>query len=714
LAGTILTLAIASERDTVAARQRARQIARLLGFDSQDQTRISTAVSEIARNAFNYAGGGRVEYSIDGRTAPQLFIIQIKDSGPGVSDLEDILEGRYKSATGMGLGILGARRLMDQFQIESAPRKGTTIWLKKLLPSRTRVWKPQDLAGLAATLASERPQDAFQELQHQNQELLNALEEIRTRQIELTRLNRELEDTNRGVVALYAELDEKADHLRRADELKSRFLSNMSHEFRSPLNSILALSGLLLNGSDGPLSAEQQLQTDYIRKAARDLLDLVNDLLDLAKVEAGKVEAKPVEFRVADLFAALRGMLRPLLLNQAVDLAFEDVDHIPTMFSDEGKISQILRNFISNALKFTEQGEVRVSAALAENNDVIFSVSDTGIGIAPEDQQRIFQDFAQVDNPIQRRVKGTGLGLPLSKKLANLLKGDVQVESRLGIGSRFSVRLPLRYESEPALSLTSASAIAVAEADTGSLPVLVLEDKVEMMMMYRSYLKNSGFHLIPAATIREAQEILESIRPRVIILDVVLRSEDSWRLLAEIKNNARTRDIPVVIASTIEDQAKAFHLGAHDYLLKPVERPGLLAKLKELTDTRRILIIDDDERDRYLLKQHFRESALVIQEASDGLDGIREAAKERPDAIILDLSMPGMSGFEVLDALKIGAATKDIPVVICTSRILTEQERLQLEGKTAAILNKEGYGRREIAEVIRRAVAPARLPASAV
>ena len=165
---------------------------------------------------------------------------------------------------------------------------------------------------MAASLAREGPQDAFQELQHQNQELLNALEEIRTRQIELTRLNRELEDTNRGVVALYAELDEKADHLRRADELKSRFLSNMSHEFRSPLNSILALSGLLLDRSDGELTAEQEQQAEYIRKAARDLLDLVNDLLDLAKVEAGKVEAKPVEFRVADLFAALRGMLRPL------------------------------------------------------------------------------------------------------------------------------------------------------------------------------------------------------------------------------------------------------------------------------------------------------------------------------------------------------------------------------------------------------------------
>jgi signal transduction histidine kinase/DNA-binding response OmpR family regulator len=716
MAGTILTLAIACERDTVAARQRARQLARLLGFEAQDQTRISTAVSEIARNAFNYAGGGRVEYSIEGRTSPQLFIVKIKDSGQGVRNLEDILEGRYQSQTGMGLGILGARRLMDQFQIESAPGKGTTIWLKKLLPRGARVWKPQDLPSLAAMLEGEGPQDAFQELQHQNQELLNALEEIRTRQIELTRLNRELEDTNRGVVALYAELDEKADHLRRADELKSRFLSNMSHEFRSPLNSILALSGLLLDRSDGELTVEQEQQANYIRRAARDLLDLVNDLLDLAKVEAGKVEAKPVEFRPADLFAALRGMLRPLLLNQAVDLVFEDVDQIPTMFSDEGKISQILRNFISNALKFTERGEVRISASLAGNNDVVFSVADTGIGIAPEDQQRIFQDFAQVDNPIQRRVKGTGLGLPLSKKLATLLGGEVRVESRSGTGSTFTVQLPLIFEQRVELSLVSESAIAAAE-DAGGKPVLVLEDKVEMMMMYRSYLKNSEFQLLPASTIRDAQEVLERIRPSVIILDVVLRAEDSWRFLADLKQDVRTRDIPVMIASTIEDQAKAFHLGADEYLLKPVERAPMLERLRALTAAShpaRILIIDDEDRDRYLLKQQLRESGLVIQEASDGAEGLREAAKENPNAIILDLTMPGMSGFEVLDALKANPATRHIPVVICTSRVLTESERLSLEGRILAILSKGGSAQNEIAEVVRRAVSTAGLPAPVV
>ncbi len=378
----------------MAARQRARQIARLLGFDTQDQTRISTAVSEIARNSYNYAGGGRVEYLLEGRTPPQLFIIKMTDSGPGIRELDTILEGRYRSPTGMGLGIIGAQRLMDQFQMSSVPGKGTTIWLKKLLPPRAGLIGNSDLGRIANALAEERPQDPLQELQYQNQELLAAFQEIQTRQTELIRLNREMEDTNRGVVALYAELDEQADHLRRADQLKSRFLSNMSHEFRSPLNSILALTGLLQARANGDLSPDQDQQVGYIKRAAHDLLDLVNDLLDLAKVEAGKVEAKPLEFDVSNLFAALRGMLRPLLINQSLDLVFDNVVDIPVIYSDEGKVSQILRNFISNSLKFTERGTIRVSAALTGPDEVSFSVADTGDWrIAPA--QRIRSKFSR-------------------------------------------------------------------------------------------------------------------------------------------------------------------------------------------------------------------------------------------------------------------------------------------------------------------------------
>jgi signal transduction histidine kinase/CheY-like chemotaxis protein len=699
----ILSVTIHYEHDTVAARQRARQIARLLGFDPQDQTRIATAVSEIARNAFNYAGGGRVEYLLEGKSAPQLLIIKIADSGPGIRNLNTILEGRYHSQTGMGLGIIGARRLMDQFQIESEPGRGTTIWLKKLLPKRSPLIRELEVSQIANSLIHEKPQDAFQELQSQNKELLRALEEIRTRQTELTRLNRELEDTNRGVVALYAELDEKADHLRRADELKSRFLSNMSHEFRSPLNSILALSGLLLGRADGDLNAEQSQQVGYVKRAAQDLLELVNDLLDLAKVEAGKVEAKPVDFEAANLFAALRGMLRPLLLNQSVDLVFADVTHIPCIFSDEGKVSQILRNFISNSLKFTERGEIRVSAAVTGDDEISFSVSDTGIGIAPENLDLIFQDFTQVDNPIQRRVKGTGLGLPLSKKLATLLGGQVAVRSRPGEGSEFTLRIPLKYrEVDQERSVRPIEWVR----DPTSLPVLVVEDSPEMMMMYKSYLKGSGFQVLPAGTTREGEDILDRIRPAAIILDIVLRSEHTWAFLARLKQDRRTSGIPVLIASTIEDQAKAYHLGADRYLVKPIERPQLVRELKALTGSQpeyRVLIIDDEERDRYILRQKLNALPLAITEAHTGNEGVRMACNDNPNLIFLDLGMPDLSGFEVLEKLK-SPTVAEIPVIIVTSRILADSERTELMRRAIAIVGKQDLEQANLGELLKFAM----------
>lgn len=698
----ILSITIHFEHDTVAARQRARQIAKLLGFDSQDQTRISTAVSEIARNAFNYGGGGRAEYLLEGKSAPQLFIVRISDSGPGIHDLNAILEGRYQSPTGMGLGIIGSQRLMDHFQIESSPGRGTTVWLKKLLPKRARVVGAAELAEIANTLVREQPQNALQELQLQNRELLAALEGIRSRQSDLERVNRELEDTNRGVVALYAELDEKADHLRRADQLKSRFLSNMSHEFRSPLNSIMALSGLLLARTDGDLTSEQDQQVGYVRRAAQDLLDLVNDLLDLAKVEAGKVEAKPVDFEASNLFAALRGMLRPLLLNQSVDLIFEPADHIPHMFTDEGKVSQILRNFISNALKFTERGEIRISASLVGLQEVRFTVADTGIGIAASDLELIFQDFAQVDHPIQKQFRGTGLGLPLSKKLAAFLGGDVAVRSELGAGSEFSLQIPLRYHGDADTPVTSP--VEWVE-DPASLTVLIVEDSPEMLMVYRSYLKNSGFQVLPASTTHEAQNLLDRIRPDVIILDIVLRSEDSWAFMASLKQDARTTDIPVLVASTIEDQAKGFHLGVERYLLKPVDRSELIRDLRAVTGQPpifQILIIDDQERDRYLLKQSLRNLPLLAFEASSGVEGVRAACKYKPDAIFLDLEMPDLGGFEVLELLKKEVEAAKIPVIVVTSRVLTPTEREILLQSATDIVSKGNLEQTDFAGTLRQ------------
>ncbi len=570
----IVAMPIQSEADIVAVRQRARLLAEHLQFARQDQTRIATAVSEIARNAFGYGGGGRAEFFVDDVEARQRLLVRILDQGKGIDDLDAVLEGRYHSSAGLGLGITGARKLLDHFHIESSSQ-GTSVELGHYLPARARITSEQ-LAAIGRALARPQDNDPLEAVREQNRELLESLEDLHARQEETRRLGSELEDTNRGVVALYAELDARAEQLREASEIKSRFLSNMSHEFRTPLNSIMALSRLLLDGVDGELNAEQQKQIGYIRKSAQDLLEMVSDLLDLAKVEASKVDVKPGQFTVRDLFSMLRGALKPLRQSGDVDLIFEDGPALE-MHTDEGKVAQILRNLISNALKFTVAGEIHVSAHRHASGAMItFAVSDTGIGIAPEDQERIFEEFSQVHGRHQTSVKGTGLGLPLSRRLAELMGGEIWVESELGKGSTF-------------------------------------------------------------------------------------------------------------------------------YLSLPVTLPGL--ELSTTPSARRVLIVDDDETFRYVLRQLIGErEGYSFEEAHDGVAALESIRTHAPDLILLDLQMPRMNGFEVMDALRDDERLRAIPIIVCTSAPLNRETLAATEQQGIPVISKHDISRERVRAVVTEAL----------
>ena len=679
----------------VSARQRARQLAGLLGFEQQDQARIATAVSEIVRNAFRYAGGGEVEFSVEGERAPQLFQMQVRDRGKGIANLEQILGGTYRSETGMGLGIVGTRRLMDHFAIESAPG-GTSVTLQKLLPDKAALVTRSSAGRIGAELAAQAASTPLDEVQQQNRELMGALAELRQRQDELLALNTELEDTNRGVVALYAELEERADFLRRADETKSRFLSSMSHEFRTPLNSIRALTGLLLERSDGPLNDEQALQLDFVRKAAESLGEMVDDLLDIAKIEAGKIDVRPTEFEIKELFGALRGMLRPLLVSDKVALRFEAADELPALETDEGKVSQILRNLISNALKFTERGEIRVSAELVEEGRcVAFVVADTGIGIAPEDHARIFEEFAQVANPLQARVKGTGLGLPLCRRLSTLLGGQIELESTPGQGSVFTVTLPVRYAGARAAAAALEPAPA---ADPDLIPVLVVEDQPEAQLLLDRMLRGSAYTAVQARTLRQAKEAFLRADPAVVLLDIQLAHETTWKWLGELKSTPGAP--PVVVMTSVDDPRKSFALGADAYLHKPVERAELLRTLEQLARAS-ILVIDDDPAARYAIRKCFDHAPFRVVEAADAREGMRAARMLRPELIVLDLNLPDRRGEDVLRDLASLEATRAIPVVIATSERLTPELRGRL-GAAAAVLEKGQLGREAFAPILQR------------
>ncbi|HEY4131939.1 MAG TPA: ATP-binding protein [Gemmatimonadaceae bacterium] len=432
-------MAIATDDDVVIARQRAREIAAAVGLDVHQQTRLSTAVSELVRNVQQYAREGRVTFLIDDGDEGRYVIVRVSDDGPGIPHIEKVLDGAYISPTGMGIGLAGARRLSDRFDIETETGKGTTVTIGKCIPGNVPV--KQIVQAATSAVGSRVVGGPSVELRFQNRELMAALSEVEQHRDELARVNAELEETNRGVVALYAELDERAEDLRRASESKSRFLSTISHELRTPLTSVLNLSRLLLDRLDGELTFEQERQITLIRNSVSSLTEMVNDLLDLAKIEAGKTTLHLTRFAVSDLLGGLRGTFRPVMSNAAVALVFDDVDPELWMCSDEGKLTQVVRNFVSNAVKFTEKGEIQISVT-PRDELIRFSVRDTGIGIAPENRRRVFEEFAQVDSARQRFVKGTGLGLSLAVKIAQLLYGDVGLDSELGVGSTFWIEVP--------------------------------------------------------------------------------------------------------------------------------------------------------------------------------------------------------------------------------------------------------------------------------
>ncbi|MGA2349172.1 MAG: ATP-binding protein [Terracidiphilus sp.] len=682
----IVHLALITERDVVHTRQRAREVAAELGLDNQDQIRLATATSEIARNAFRYARNGKVTFSL-ALEAPQRLEVTVTDSGPGIKNIDQIFEGRYKSDTGLGMGLIGTRRLMDEFEIETSS-EGTKVRMAKRIPVHREIWTPRAARELSRKFQSRAADNPYEEIEQQNQELLKTLQELRARQEELESLNRELEDTNRGVVALYAELDERADYLRRASELKTKFLSNVSHEFRTPLNSVISLARLLLDRSDGDLTSEQVKQVRYIESSARDLQEMVNDLLDLAKVEAGKIRIRPKRFEVHELFSALKGMLKPLLAdNTSVELVFEDAVDLPPLRTDEGKVSQILRNLISNALKFTPSGKVTISARLLESQEIQFTVNDTGIGIAREHHETIFKEFSQVENPLQEKYRGTGLGLPLCRNLAMLLGGTIWLESEAGKGSTFFVRIPSVYVGEAVPTEESA---ALPAPEFHRTPILILEDDAETLHVLESYLRGTEFQPILASTMVQAESWMARHVPAAVVADVYIGDDLSWGFIGRLRK--RLPELPIIVTSAHEEALSASEQGADLFLLKPVEREVMLRELRRLTaqtGSKRLLLVDDNEVARYILRDLLDLPWLDIHEASSGSAAISALNEDLPDALILDLLMPDMSGFDVLRHLRSQPATQSLPVLIYTSKVLSEAEKALLDSWQAKIVRKE-------------------------
>jgi signal transduction histidine kinase/CheY-like chemotaxis protein len=671
-------IAFDGEPDLVQVRRVVRRLAQLLQFEQRDEVKITAAVSELTRAAGAVPGGGvEVVFAIDGEPAEPRFTIEVM--GPGLAP-EKRARGSIAAES-----IVAAEKLLERVVDVGAP---TALRFCKPLAERAVPATSERVAAIRAEITRVDPRRADgyrEELTRQTHELAEALLEIEERKQELATLNAELSDTNRGVVALYAELDDRASQLRRADELKTRFFSQMSHEFRTPLNSILALSNILLEEADGPLLSEQRRQVGLIRDGVTDLLDLVGDLLDLAKMEAGKTQVHVAAFGVGTLFGALRAMMRPLLPASTVSLEFGATSALPALVGDEGKVMQILRNFLSNAVKFTERGQITVTARFVrvgesvgggttETDSVLFAVMDTGIGIAREYQAAIFEEFRQVENRLQRKSRGSGLGLPLCRRLAGLLGGRVWVESEPGHGATFYLLLPCVYGA--------ASARGAVAGDARPL-LLMIDERADRRSALVALFLDSAFLPVEATPGEVTSATLAALQPTAAVLDTATADPT---LLEALRGAA----VPVMSVAGADFSAPP----GRERLLADTYHTVLRAKLRS------VLIVDDDEAYRTILKKHFAPFCELVHATGDVAAASAALSGGGVDCLVLDLIMPELDGLTLLQRIRADAATAELPIVMCSSKSLSAEEQALLRRLRAPFLAKDALGTSQVARAL--------------
>lgn len=525
---------------------------------------------------------------------------------------------------------------------------------------------------------------------------------------EITELNLNLE---KKVEERTYELELANAKLKKADQMKSEFLANMSHELRTPLNAIIGFAEILRDGIIGPLNEDQLSSVIDIYESGKHLLQMINDILDLSKVEAGRMELIPEEFSISKYIEDTYSIIRDMANKKQLKLILNVPKDLPNVYADPVKFKQIMYNLLSNAIKFTPSGSITTSVEF-NGEEFIISVADTGIGIEKENFEIVFDEFRQVDSSQSRQHEGTGLGLALTKKLVELHGGRIWVESEgLGKGSKFSFTLP--YKAADVKQRTSADTTAskvplMNKANNNGKTILVVEDNPQAAQLMCIYLSDAGYKPVVVEDGDSVIEKAKELNPFAITLDIMLPKKDGWQVMQELKTTKETSHIPVIIVSIVDDQNLGFSMGAAGYLIKPIDKEQLINTLDKLDlvsnnielKKLKVLVIDDNEEDLRLMTSILISEGFEVITAKNGSEGVYKAIEEYPDVIILDLIMPGMSGFDVVKALQEHKDAKKIPIIISTMKDLTKEDRERLNSKVKSIITKGEDARVNLLEAI--------------
>jgi signal transduction histidine kinase/CheY-like chemotaxis protein len=524
---------------------------------------------------------------------------------------------------------------------------------------------------------------------------------------------------NQSAVAIhnarvYRELEEKTRQLEVASAHKSEFLANMSHELRSPLNAVIGFSDVLLERMFGELNARQEEYVRDIRNSGRHLLELINDILDLSKVEAGRMELERGAVSLPGLLAEGVAMVRERADRHAISLSLDVAAEVGTVLADELRLKQVILNLLTNAVKFTlDHGSVVVTARLV-GDEAHVSVCDTGIGIADAEQEAIFETFQRGGRAARTSTEGTGLGLTLSRRIIDLHGGRLWMESTLGVGSTFSFAIPLRLSSVTRVDESPEGTSAVIGGLERGGRVLVVEDDRRSADLVRVYLEGVGYAVSVARDGVEGLELARQLNPRAVILDILLPGLSGWELLARLKGDPATAAIPVVIASMLDERGAGFALGAAGYLVKPIGRDELLEALDRCVapprDGRTVVVIDDNPLDLDLVEAVLAPEGWSVVRAVGGEEGVRLVRRERPAVVLLDLLMPEVDGFEVVERLRADPLLADVPIVVLTSKEMTPADQERLTGRISFLAQKGTFRQGELVDLVGRLARPRTAP----